>query len=309
MSTTGSKLKLDEQSFQGLLAAAFTIQEHNAKRKRTAADVSQVSAETEPSVSRCPRCTSPLKDEDSICEHCGYDPVRPGERMQRKYASLWEMSQEQGVRRDPAKREESEAKALPPAPETPAEVPAVENREEIRILDVPENSRALEVSPSPERSHTEKEEADWYTRLNALTEVPETADSEGESTTAETDSATSGLSRLRQQARTLPRADLYLGLAIVVAILAIIWPTPSAPQRGQLQPWQRMLIAMGIAEAPPAQVHYRGNPNVQVWVDPHTALYYCAGQEQYGKTTDGRFVAQREAQMEQFEPAGRSTCQ
>jgi len=46
-----------------------------------------------------------------------------------------------------------------------------------------------------------------------------------------------------------------------------------------------------------------------VWIDSHTALYYCPGEEQYGKTADGRFSTQRDAQMESFEPASRSACE
>jgi hypothetical protein len=46
-----------------------------------------------------------------------------------------------------------------------------------------------------------------------------------------------------------------------------------------------------------------------VWIDPHTALYYCPGDEQYQKTDGGRFSSQREAQMDRFEPASRSACE
>jgi len=38
--------------------------------------------------------------------------------------------------------------------------------------------------------------------------------------------------------------------------------------------FDRMLISLGLAEAPPAP-EYKGNPDTQVWVDLHTALYYC----------------------------------
>ena len=51
-----------------------------------------------------------------------------------------------------------------------------------------------------------------------------------------------------------------------------------------------------------------GNPNTQVWVDVHTALYYCPGSELYGKTADGKFATQRDAQQDQFEPANRKAC-
>ena len=69
-----------------------------------------------------------------------------------------------------------------------------------------------------------------------------------------------------------------------------------------------MLIAVGIAEEAPPVVHYRGDPDMKVWVDTHTALYYCPGDELYGKSKDGHFTTQREAQADRFEPAERSAC-
>jgi hypothetical protein len=75
-----------------------------------------------------------------------------------------------------------------------------------------------------------------------------------------------------------------------------------------LRPWERALITMGLAEAPEPPPR-RGDPNIQVWVDPKTALYYCAGEELYGKAPGGHVATQREAQMDQFQPAGRAACE
>jgi hypothetical protein len=73
--------------------------------------------------------------------------------------------------------------------------------------------------------------------------------------------------------------------------------------------FERTLISLGMAEAPPDPVAPGGNPAAQVWVDPHTALYYCSGAELYGKTLDGRFESQRDAQFDRFEPAARKSCE
>jgi len=111
------------------------------------------------------------------------------------------------------------------------------------------------------------------------------------------------------------RADLYLVLAIIVAIFTmawVLWATPAAGAHGKprLSPWERTLVGLGLAEeSAPVKPTYRGNPNVRVWVDPHTALYYCPGEEQYGKTPDGRYSSQREAQMDRFEPSARAACE
>ena len=87
------------------------------------------------------------------------------------------------------------------------------------------------------------------------------------------------------------RADLYLGTAIVVAALALLWPAAGSPRRAALSPWERALVATGLAEAPAPAIHLQGDPGIEVWVDPHSALYYCPGEEQYGKTADGRVSA------------------
>jgi hypothetical protein len=105
------------------------------------------------------------------------------------------------------------------------------------------------------------------------------------------------------------RADIYLGVALFVAVLALLWPAAGSPRRAALSLWDKSLIELGIAEAPAPVVHLLGDPAIQVWVDPHTALYYCPGAEQYGKTVNGRLSTQRDAQMDRFEPAGRTPCE
>jgi len=113
------------------------------------------------------------------------------------------------------------------------------------------------------------------------------------------------------------RADLWVGLSIVLLLLALSgWGTRSVsypaqsktPPQPALSLFERMLISLGLAEAPPAPV-YMGNPNVRVWVDLHTALYYCPSAELYGKTPGGKFTTQRDAQLDQFEPAANKTCE
>jgi hypothetical protein len=69
----------------------------------------------------------------------------------------------------------------------------------------------------------------------------------------------------------------------------------------------KMLVSMGLAEAPSAPVR-QGEPNAKVWVDVHTALYYCAGSELYGQTKGGRISRQRDAQLDQFQPAAGKAC-
>ena len=121
------------------------------------------------------------------------------------------------------------------------------------------------------------------------------------------------------------RGDIYLAFAVVLVACVIRWgiwsdhsvrataaPTAeTATQRKPADPglsfFDRVLIQLGLAEAPEAPED-KGNPGVQVWVDVRTALYYCPGTDLYGKTPRGKFTTQREAQLDQFEPAYRKTC-
>jgi hypothetical protein len=121
------------------------------------------------------------------------------------------------------------------------------------------------------------------------------------------------------------RGDIYLVVAVILVLGVIGWgirsrhsmgatgsPTVSAARRktapeADLPLFERILVRMGLAEAPePPQ--YKGNPRTRVWVDLQTALYYCPGADLYGKTPKGRFSSQRDAQLDQFEPAFRRVC-
>lgn len=124
------------------------------------------------------------------------------------------------------------------------------------------------------------------------------------------------------------RGDFYLAVALIAVILVARWgvisghsntPAPNASAASgpsvrrrpapdaDLSAFDKFLIGVGLAEAPEPP-EYKGNPNAQVWVDPHTALYYCAGSDLYGKTPDGKYSTQRDAQLDQFEPALRKAC-
>jgi DNA-binding NarL/FixJ family response regulator len=67
------------------------------------------------------------------------------------------------------------------------------------------------------------------------------------------------------------------------------------------------LVRLGL-KAPAASVESPWNPDTQVWINVHTALYYCPGTPSYGKTPGGKFAAQREARADSFQPANRKGC-
>jgi hypothetical protein len=112
------------------------------------------------------------------------------------------------------------------------------------------------------------------------------------------------------------RADLYVGAAFILLLIVLSgWGMRPAenhvqaknPTPPSLTLFEKLLVSLGLAETPPTPV-YLGNPNARVWVDLHTALYYCADSDLYGKTSGGKFTTQRDAQMDQFEPAARKNC-
>jgi hypothetical protein len=125
------------------------------------------------------------------------------------------------------------------------------------------------------------------------------------------------------------RGDFYLAVAVILIVVVIRWGiwsnhsvgatssgtavSGSATRHKQPAPdadlslFDKLLIGLGMAEAPEAP-EYKGNPDIQVWVDLRTALYYCPGSDLYSKTSKGKLESQREAQLDQFEPAYRKPC-
>jgi len=121
---------------------------------------------------------------------------------------------------------------------------------------------------------------------------------------------------------TAHRANIYLAISALLLLVVLSgWGTHSSqsgvsasatgnkaqPTTAHLTLVEKALVAFGLADPPPVPVNL-GNPNAQVWIDLHTALYYCQGDPLYGKTPGGKLSLQRDAQLDQFEPAHRKVC-
>ena len=313
MSPNRPNLILDEQSFEGLLSAAFIIQEHNDHIKQARQTKASGESRHLPTNIVCRHCGAVKTSAGSHCQSCGLEDFRPGERLQRNWASMWLRSQYQvqgqehplvtddaippgGTLIAPANDESDNASNNGPEESHLALHPQFANGDSNSSM-ATTNSNLAAAIPGDGSGHADFE-SNFDLNLSLLSDANDT----------HSKALARRLSGWRVKLR-FQRADLYLGLAIFVAATALLWPSAVPRRSTSLDPWERALVTLGIAEEPAPLIHSPGDPKAQVWIDPHTALYYCPGEEQYGKTEDGRFSSQREAQMDRFEPAGRSACE
>jgi hypothetical protein len=371
---------LDEQSFQGFLSAAFTIQEHNDRRRQgefghtTPAQVlrpeepldfqedhteqnqphtqahtqlteqpfEQPNQEQPPTnlapetTTVCQHCGTLGPRDQSTCTKCALDQFRPGERLQRNWASMWLMSQQQGLW--PERSPETDHAVQKIRHGLPNRFPDLATKSSSRSSSTPERFAVDQLTSGEEKKCEASDRLAHPFESSALDETfPADAASDSAASDAADypgrypsddlsddpigdpsdnraacdDTPKSLMQRLADLSVTVRfhRADLYLGISLFIAVLALLWPAAAAPRHHALGPWERALITLGIADAPvPPVVRLQGDPGIQVWVDTHSALYYCPGEEQYGKTAGGHFTTQREAQMDRFQPASRSVC-
>ena len=335
MSVQHPNLALDERAFEGLLSAAFTIQEHNDRQKRAH------ESDTSTAINVCPHCGAQKPSNASPCGVCGLDEFRPGERLQRNWASMWLHSQDYSSGHTP------DGGPVQPnriSADVADDIPAKNIRRPLQPLHqsladdsflnmlktttgdagIPDasaietslssSSRALSNSPATESSDLTNTQSDCESAIDLANNSANDPDfdpdfnSGSSQSAAWPDSIFHRVSEWRVKLR-FQRADVFLGLAVFVSAAALLWPAAVPRRPVALDPWERALVMLGIAEPPEPLIHLQGDPGVNVWIDPHSALYYCPGEDQYGKTTDGRLSSQREAQMDRFEPASRTPCE
>jgi hypothetical protein len=241
----------------------------------------------------CRGCGQPLAEDELFCGKCGTEKIiNPDGPLQSKWASLWFMNEARRIAEKP-----DEASLLPNEDEDEPSIWKPQALPELEVLNIEKVAhRILKATDSAIERHNEAIATQSASPLVRLEWLPDTAAS----------SKAEGW--LRHHWR-VNRANFYLAGASLLLIAALSTPALDAgsPSGTQLSLFDRMLIGLGIAEAPDAPV-YRGNPDTPVWVDLHTALYYCPGSDLYGKTDGGKIATQRSAQMDQFEPAHRKAC-
>jgi hypothetical protein len=269
---------------------------------------------------RCYKCGHELIAGEQFCGQCGAARSQDGEAasMQSKLASLWHMRQSSGAEEDEKEDQLSD----------PAAVAA----------EVPINVRALQqsVATTPDPALDSQHNSEIVTHRQPVENVIEVASESAAAPSADWTSAQSARDYLQQvTGDTHPRGlaafwndhrgDLYLAVAVLVVLVALrfgLWSsrpanakhkTPTAPSSvhkpaaRELPLFDRVLIHLGLAEAPPTPED-KGNPSTAVWVDLQTGLYYCPNTDPYGKTPKGKYTSQRDAQLDQFAPAYRKVC-
>jgi hypothetical protein len=284
----------------------------------------------------CLKCGHQLVGEEHFCGECGAPRSSKSQEaepptMQSKVASLWHMQEalKQETSPDPSntKIPALELDQSSGAPEEMSLADSLQNEvpdffmapdlpaEELRAetAGMPASDSETQAEPVAEDSSqaltlAKPVSADWSSALSAREFFEDLAGSQRP-----------GALMHFWNSR---RGDIYLAIAVILVACVIRWgiwsnhpvgasgPTPAAHRKSpeaDLPLFDRMLISLGLAEAPQAPDD-KGNPSTQVWVDLHTALYYCPGADLYGKTPTGKYSTQRDAQLDQFEPAYRKPC-
>jgi hypothetical protein len=305
-------------------------------RIRLSETVDPVSARPEPAQveagalpTECRVCGRPFGHDEAFCGQCSMPRVAgvPSEDLQSKWASLWYMQRAQETQFKespppvvkpspeilPSARESFQPIAIPEKPE-----PKVSGPPAVRIWHVPENDTRRDVAATPaepprrfstllsdERSFFGEpalSDARFADTSNTLTPVA-VHRSEADATPDLLQSTWQTVwARMRRRHSTL--ALSAVGLLLLFLMLAV-WPSST---NSQLTWFQSVLVELGLAEVPTHVPVLSGNPDVRVWVDVHTALYYCPGSDLYGKTPGGHFATQHDAQVDEFEPASRVVC-
>jgi len=244
--------------------------------------------------SHCRICGYKYADEEMFCGNCG--TARSSETgdngLQSKWASMWRMKQ--AAERKQEENAEEQASPASEPPKALAEKSGPEGgSEQAPITALATQGQPIAVSPvavSPWSSATHARE--WLESMR---------------------------SRSRRNAWfSKNKANLYLLSALFILVVVLSgWGTRRVQdqiasiqqQSGQphLTAFEKLLVSLGLAELPAAPAN-PGNPNTQVWVDLHTALYYCPGSDLYGKTPGGKFTSQHDAQQDQFQPAAQKSC-
>lgn len=309
----------DQKSGETGVRPAFHSASHSTSPSKTKSDsgaaAAMASSAMQDALVTCPKCGHQIVGEEQFCGKCGLprsDDYEPPS-MQSKVASLWQM-QEASRKKGNAAGADTDTNADSDLASTALTLQQNAAGGSLEKNSTPDptshsapNSKQLDSKQVDSKQEEKSLAADWSSAASARDFLERLANRPG------------GLSSLWQSRR----GDVYLVVAVVILAICALWGAfanrsvvasgnPAAAHRkpapdSDLSPFDRILISMGLAEAPQPP-ESKGNPDMQVWVDLQTGLYYCPGADLYSKTPKGKLESQRDAQLDQFEPASRKAC-
>ncbi len=266
----------------------------------------------------CLGCRHQLEKEEFFCGICG--APRPSEEptsgdLQSKWASLWHLKQAADIRKNAASEEIEEIDEANEFPALP--LPIESDSPDLDFLETGSELTDGDIADAAVRILPAGEDATEQAPLGPVSASPWSSASRAREWLESFNTPRKRLWLAKH------RANLYLATAAVLLLVVIGgWGShstpngasttnnrhPRTPPPPQLTLFEKTLVELGLAVPPPSAV-YKGNPDIKVWEDERTALYYCPGADLYGKTERGKFSSQRDAQLDQFEPAFRRPCQ
>jgi hypothetical protein len=93
------------------------------------------------------------------------------------------------------------------------------------------------------------------------------------------------------------------------SLLIILLCLPMLAQKAPAPAGQTFVVASASPSAVSAVTQSdEGNPDVRVWVNTATGVYHCPGSRWYGKTKQGDYMTQAEAQKKHYRPAYGKVC-
>jgi len=241
----------------------------------------------------CRICGRLFGADETFCGFCSMPRVgtSPSEDLQSKWASLWYMQRAHGVLKGVKDGAQGPARFsvqnLEPAGESVA----------IRIPETPPS----EPTPLTRvlRARTEGERSYSGTRTIAEDETVENVAPFPFAERPPIWERTSHFATRRWR-------DLLLAGFVMLRAYGLITAWPKS--RSQLTWFQSLMVRVGLSHAPVPRPVFAGDPDVRVWIDVHTQLYYCQGTDLYGKTPDGEFTTQHNAQSDGYQSASNVTC-
>ncbi len=254
-----------------------------------------------PGAPSCRMCGRMFAADEAFCGLCSMP--RPAEKssaeLQSKWASMWFMQRAQGALEEANAPPGDTPKSAFPAQQELAPQPAPVPEPERRVS-------PLEPSPLARVLQTTSATNDSYSSLRTR---PEFESAPYQAPTLETNFPLPDRSpiaeRTTQAARNHWRDAILASVALALAFgLVTAWP------KSHSQPtWFQVLMSrVGIMHAGVPSPSFSGSADARVWLDVHTQLYYCQGQDLYGKTPDGEFTTQHNAQADGFQSASNVAC-